>query len=104
VAFGDPVTLPKPRIAVELPIAKLERYVGTYVLAPRVQNTIALVDGQLTTQLTGQSAFPIFAASETKFFLKAVDAEVEFFSDFDGKVTHLVQYEAGREQEAPRLP
>jgi CubicO group peptidase (beta-lactamase class C family) len=103
-AFGDPVTLPKPRIAIELPLAKLERYVGTYVLAPRVQNTIALIDGQLTTQLTGQSAFPIFAESETKFFLKAVDAEVEFFSGTDGKVTHLVQYEAGREQEAPRLP
>jgi CubicO group peptidase (beta-lactamase class C family) len=103
VALGEPVTLPKPRTAIDVPRAKLERYVGRYQLAPKVTNTIALVDGQLTTQLTGQPVLPIFAESETKFFLKVVDAQVEFFTDADGNVTHLVQYQNGRDQKAPRM-
>ena len=40
--------------------------------------------------------------SETKFFLKVVDAQVEFFNDASGAVTHAVMYQNGRERKVPR--
>ena len=63
---------------------------------------IRLVGDHLTTQLTGQQPLAIFAESETKFFLKVVDAQVEFFTDSGGAVTHAVMSQNGRERNVPR--
>jgi hypothetical protein len=62
-----------------------------------------LVDDHLTTQLTGQPQFPVFAESQTRFFLKVVDAQLEFFTDATGTVTHAVMYQNGRERKVPRI-
>jgi hypothetical protein len=61
-----------------------------------------LVGDHLTTQLTGQQQIPVYAESETKFFLKVVDAQVEFFTDANGAVTHAVMYQNGRERKVTR--
>ena len=39
---------------------------------------------------------------ETKFFLKVVDAQVEFFTDAGGAVTHAVMSQNGRERKVSR--
>jgi serine-type D-Ala-D-Ala carboxypeptidase/endopeptidase len=90
------------RKEIPLPIATLSKYVGTYELAPGANMMIRLVGDHLTTQLTGQQQIPIFAESETKFFLKVVDAQVEFFTDASGAVTHAVMYQNGVERKVPR--
>jgi hypothetical protein len=51
---------------------------------------ITLEGDQLYSQATGQPKVPIFAETETKFFLKVVDAQVEFFKDESGKVLYFV--------------
>jgi len=61
-----------------------------------------LAGEQLTTQLTGQQPIPVYAESETKFFLKVVEAQVEFFTDPNGAVTHAVMYQNGRERKVVR--
>jgi hypothetical protein len=58
---------------------------------------VTLEGDQLITQATGQPKFPVFAESETMFFLKVVDAEIEFFKNEKGEVTHLVLHQGGRE-------
>lgn len=103
VAFAEPVTLSEERQARDVPVERLQTYVGVYRLSPQITNSIRLVDGQLTTQLTGQPAFPLFPETESKFFLKVVDAQVEFSTDASGRVTHLTQHQAGRSQKAPRI-
>jgi hypothetical protein len=45
---------------------------------------------------------PIFAESETMFFPKVVDAEIEFFKNEKGQVTHLVLHQGGRDTKALR--
>ncbi len=45
-------------------------YVAVYELMPGFEITVAPEDGQLHVQATGQPKFPVFAESETKFFLK----------------------------------
>ncbi|MEO1624988.1 MAG: hypothetical protein AAFV25_07505 [Bacteroidota bacterium] len=48
-------------------------------------------------QATGQGAAPIFAESETKFFLKVVDAQLEFIADAEGAFSKLILYQGGQE-------
>ena len=102
VVFGETITLPSERVAMALPEATLRSYVGVYQFG-RGTMSVRYVDGELTTQLSGQRPVPIFAESETKFFAKVVDAQIGFFKDADGRVTHLVLYQNGREQKAPRI-
>jgi CubicO group peptidase (beta-lactamase class C family) len=102
IAFGETVILAAERKELEVPTETLKGYVGTYQLTSRIKNMIRLVDGKLTTQLSGQAQIPLFAESESKFFLKVVDAQVEFIRE-GGKVTHLLQHQGGRTQKAQRI-
>ena len=85
-----------------VPRAKLEKFAGTYQLFPNFALTVTLEGDQLMSQATGQPKFPLFAESETKFFFKVVDAQLEFFTGADGGVTHAVLYQGGREMKGER--
>ena len=102
LAHGGVVRLTSERKEIAVPVGTLSKYVGTYEIAPGVNMMIRLVGDHLTTQLTGQQQLAIFAESETKFFLKVVDAQVEFFTDPGGAVTHAVMFQNGRERKVPR--
>jgi CubicO group peptidase (beta-lactamase class C family) len=101
-AYGEKIVLPSERKEIKVSQAILEKYVGTYELMPNFDIVMTLEGGQLMTQATGQSKFPLFAESETKFFLKVVDAEVEFFKNDKGEVTYLILNQGGREGKAPK--
>jgi hypothetical protein len=81
----------------------LGKYVGTYELAPNFKIMVTLEGGQLSAQATGQAKLPLFASSETRFFYKVVQAEIEFFKNDQGVVSHLVLYQNGQEMRAPRI-
>lgn len=69
--------LPAARAEVQLPREALERLAGEYVFQGAVLKVF--LDGDTPrAQLTGQPAFEIFAQSPTMFFLKVVDATLEF--------------------------
>ncbi len=102
VAHGVAVTLTAERKEITLPVATLSKYVGTYEVAPGINMMMRLVGDHLTTQLTGQPQIQVYAESETKFFLKAVEAQLEFFTDASGAVTHAVMYQNGRERKVVR--
>jgi hypothetical protein len=97
---GDTVTLTAERKVTAVPAATLSKYVGAYELAPKVTMTISLDGDQLSGQLTGQGKLPIFPESETMFFLKAVDAQIEFAADGSSLVLH----QNGRATKAVRQP
>ena len=71
-------------------------------MAPKINMMITLEGGQLISQMSGQGKVPLFATSESKFFPKVVDAEIEFGKDDKGVVTYLVLYQGGRDMKAPR--
>jgi CubicO group peptidase (beta-lactamase class C family) len=102
VAHGENVVLPSERKEVAVSPATLAKYVGTYKLMPDFDILITLEGGQLMTQATGQPKFPLFAESETKFFLKVVDAEVEFFKNDKGEVTHIILHQGGRDMKGTK--
>ncbi len=96
VALGQPVQLPSERKEITVPRKVLEKYVGTYELKPGFDLVVTLEGDQLAAQATGQQKFPLFAESETKFFLKVVDAQVEFAGD------HLILHQGGQDITAKR--
>ncbi|HPQ39396.1 MAG TPA: serine hydrolase [bacterium] len=82
---------------VTVPAEILKKYVGEYELAPGFTITIRLEGDQLIQQATGQDAYPIFPASETRFYLKVVDAQMAFHTDDTGAVTGMTLYQGGQE-------
>ena len=97
VAHKETVVLPSERKEIAVPAAVLAKYVGTYELMPGFSIAVTLENGQLMTQATNQPKFPLFAESDTKFFLKVVDAELEFFTDAKGEVTSLILHQGARD-------
>jgi hypothetical protein len=91
------VELPPERKPVHVPPEILRRYVGTYVMEgrPEVKNHITLEANQLMTAIGGQPKFPLFAESETRFFLKVAEAEVEFLKNDREEATALVVHQNG---------
>jgi CubicO group peptidase (beta-lactamase class C family) len=98
VMHCDSVTLASERKEITLPAATLSKYVGAYELAPGVVMTITLDGGSLMAQLTGQASVPIFPQSETLFFLKVRDTQIEFAAD----ASFLVLHQNGRTTTANR--
>jgi CubicO group peptidase (beta-lactamase class C family) len=97
VALGEKVVLPTERKEITLSPQILKQYVGTYELTPKFSLAITLEDGQLISQGTNQGKVPMFAESETMFFLKLVDAQIEFVKNEKGEVTNLVLHQNGRD-------
>ena len=57
---------------------------------------------RLFGQATGQPRFEMFPESETRFFLKVTDAQIDFEQDAAGQVTGLVLHQGGRDMKARR--
>lgn len=105
VALGQPVTLISERKEVSVAPSVLADYAGTYQLTPTINNVVSVKDGHLFAKLGTQPELELFAESDSKFFLKVVDAQVEFFRDpGTHTVTHLKIYQNGAEREAKKLP
>jgi CubicO group peptidase (beta-lactamase class C family) len=100
LAHGEKVVLVEERKEVAVPAKILAEYVGSYELGPGFVFVVTLEGNQLVTQITGQPKVPIFAESETMFFPKVVEAEIEFFKNEKDQVTHLVLHQGGRETKA----
>lgn len=96
--------IPKDAVSIKLDPTIYDAYVGKYELAPGAIFTVRRSGDGLSVQLTGQSFLPVFPSSETKFFYKAVDAQLTFVKDSEGKVTSLILHQNGIDQSARRLP
>jgi CubicO group peptidase (beta-lactamase class C family) len=92
---SDP--LPSDKQAVKVDPAVLAAYIGSYEVMPGFSLVMTVENGHLFTQPTGQSKLELFPESETRFFLKEVDAQIDFEKAPDGAVTGLVLHQGGRD-------
>jgi len=100
-ADGKPAPVPQLALSEQ----QLDAYVGKYQFefAPQIVLTIARDGAQLSTQMTGQPALPVYADKPDHFFLRAVDAQLDFARDAAGKVTAVTLHQNGRDLKAPRI-
>lgn len=95
MVLGDTYELPRERVAIKLDPAIYDAYVGVYELRPGFNLTVTREGDKLITQATGQGKLEVFPESETKFFLRMIDAQITFVKGSDGKVTHLILHQGG---------
>ena len=104
LAHGETVKLTSERKEITLDPKVLSRFVGAYQLNPGASMLITLEGSQLVSKLGNQPPAPIFPESETMFFLKVTDAQIEFpKDDGQGKASQLILHQNGRDTTAKRL-
>jgi len=92
------------RVVLALPVAPdrrevsvspdvLARIAGRYDLVGR-EVVLHVADDHLVFQ-AGRGAVRMFASSANEFFMKATNAELEFFRDQQGEVSHFLLYQGG---------
>jgi CubicO group peptidase (beta-lactamase class C family) len=96
---GDAAALPA-RVEVKVAPAVLDSYVGKYQLAPNFIIEVRREGEKFIAQATNQPPFELFATSDTNFFVKVVDAQVNFTKNPDGSHV-LVLNQGGRTMPAP---
>ena len=109
VRWGDPtydemmigwityvVDRPKERVVANIQPAMLDKYVGQYQFAPNYSLTITREGDKLMGQAPGQPKVQFFPESDTKFFLKVIDADLTFVKDEKGEVTEAIFNMNGR--------
>lgn len=95
ILLGEKFELPKERVQITVPDSILRHYAGEYELAPNFKITVWVTNGMLKGQATGQPEFELFAEKEHFFFLKIVDAQIEFIQAADSKIEKMILYQNG---------
>ncbi|HEX8277943.1 MAG TPA: serine hydrolase, partial [Segetibacter sp.] len=96
ILYNKPYKLPEEQKEIAVDSVILKQYVGEYELAPTFKITVTQVNGGLKAQATGQPQFDLFAKNENTFFLKVVDAQVEFIKNDKGEVEKLILHQNGQ--------
>ena len=81
----------------------LQAYVGEYEIPSIMSFSITKEQGKLFLQGEGQEKVEMFAETESTFFLKVNDAQLEFVKDGSGKVLKAVLQQGGRLTDAIKV-
>jgi hypothetical protein len=73
------------------------------MMSPGAAQDLPRADSDDEIQLTGQPAIEIFVSSERQFFHKAVNAQLTFEANDEGRVLAVVLHQNGVDQRARRI-
>jgi CubicO group peptidase (beta-lactamase class C family) len=103
ILYNKPYKLPEAKKEITLSQETLKMYEGLYEVIPQFQIVITIAEGKLMAQATNQPTFELFAQKENYFFLKAVEAEIEFVKNEKGEIEKLTLYQGGRKTDAKKV-
>ncbi|HZV65404.1 MAG TPA: serine hydrolase [Telluria sp.] len=91
------------RIAIAIPNALFDTYVGRYEVAPGQAIAVSREGDRFFAQVPNAPKLEMFAMTETVFFSNQVDAELRFVKNADGSVQHAVLHQQGRDIPVTRV-
>ena len=103
LGHGKPVMLASERKAIALPAEVLARYAGLYQADGGPPLMVVVEGGQLLLRPTSENSIPLLAESETMFFIRDLNLQVEFVRDSAGAVTEFITHQGGRQDRARRI-
>jgi CubicO group peptidase (beta-lactamase class C family) len=103
ILYNQPYKVPEANQEIKVDTAIMRRYTGEYQLAPGFTITIVLIDGALRAQVTGQPQFELYAKKENLFFLRVVDAQMEFLQNDQGEVDRMILHQGGRDHPGKKI-
>ncbi len=83
--------------SVSIDAAELKKYEGVYEITPMFKITISTEEDQLKLQATNQPKLALYAEDIDKFYLKVVDARIEFSRGDNKEVTSLTLFQNGQQ-------
>jgi serine-type D-Ala-D-Ala carboxypeptidase/endopeptidase len=81
----------------ELDPSQIKQYEGVYEVSPTFKITISVQGALLFLQATNQPKLSLFAEDADKFFLKVVEAKIQFGRNAEGKIEKLTLFQKGTE-------
>jgi hypothetical protein len=81
----------------------IARYVGEYEFSNGQKMTARIDGGHLVLQTAGAPALTLLAESETRFFIRDRNLQIEFVRDTAGTVTELVAIQGTLQERAKRV-
>jgi hypothetical protein len=117
VRWGDPtyddmaigwvhytVPVPVEKVAIKLDPKVYDQYAGKYDFTPKFSITITREGDRLIGQAPGFPQLELFPESETKFFLKSMNVELNFVKSESGEVNGLTFMMNGMTMRAKKSP
>jgi CubicO group peptidase (beta-lactamase class C family) len=98
--YNWPDFRPTVRASIHVDPKVLETYTGSYE-SKDFKEVITVENGQLMGRAFGQP-FPLYAESETRFFLSVIPGDFYFVKHEHGNVTSLVLHQNGQDMKAPK--
>jgi hypothetical protein len=99
----DPDQIGKPSPEYILTHEVLDKYVGQYQSGPNSIIRVTRSENNLVVRLGSVPPIRFFAKSETRFFSKIVDLEIEFETDSEGNATQLTYFQGGGKTTAEKI-
>jgi CubicO group peptidase (beta-lactamase class C family) len=107
IALGRRYVVPREPKVAKLDSARYDACAGRYKVEPpgkKIETiVVSHVGSRLLFQHHGKTSYELTPESESLFYVKAIDSEVKFESDGNGKVTSLILIEDGRDLTASRV-
>ncbi len=100
IIFHKPYELMGKHIGIKLPDAVLKKYVGQYDFDEKHHAYITLENNQLQIEAPqgGLPKSPLLADDQNNFYLKIIDARIEFVNDVSGNITALIAHYNGKDE------
>ncbi|MFC4161634.1 serine hydrolase [Chitinimonas lacunae] len=100
----DPtVPMREPRPDEPIPQAKLQQYVGEYMISPGLMLTVSGGNGRLFAQATGQPGFELFEIAPDRLRADTADVQIVFRRGADDRIDGLMLTQGGRDTAARRV-
>ncbi|HVX27864.1 MAG TPA: serine hydrolase [Parafilimonas sp.] len=98
IIFNKPYDIPHVHVAIKLADEVLKKYTGQYDFDKKHHVYITLGNGQLQMEAPqgGLPKSPLYAEDETNFYLKIINARIEFVKDASGNITQLISHYFGK--------
>lgn len=103
ILFGEKYEIPSERKIGKVDPGIYNAIVGIYEFEPDNILNITKDNNRLFVAPPGQPKLEIFPESDTKFFLKALDAEITFIKNEKGEVTKLIFHIGGKDMPAKKI-
>ncbi len=103
IMFDQKYELPVERKIANIDKKIYQKLVGEYELEPGFVMTITTDGTKLFSQATGQRACEIYPESDYNYFVKVVDAQLQFNKDDKGNVTSLTLLQGGAKMPAKKI-
>jgi CubicO group peptidase (beta-lactamase class C family) len=100
IIFHKPYESMRDRVFIKLPDDVLKKYTGQYDFDKKHHAYITLENGQLQMEAPqgGLPKSPLFAEDEANFYLKIINARIEFVKDDSGNIIQLIAHYMGKHE------